>query len=88
MGTLGVILGVILLAIAAAVVVVFLIVPLAKGFTKVVGHIFTTIGRWITDIFRLVGTILVIPVFMILTVLSVVIGRWSASAHYGRAVSG
>ncbi|MEO1535173.1 MAG: hypothetical protein AAFS11_06390, partial [Planctomycetota bacterium] len=88
MGTLGVILGTILLAIAAAVIVVFLFVPLAKVITKVLGHIFATIGRWITDIFRLVGTILVIPVFMILTVLSVVIGRWSASAHYGRAVSG
>ncbi len=88
MGTAGVILGTILLAIAAAVVVVFLVVPLARVFTRVVGHIFATIGRWITDIFRLIGTVLVIPVFMILTVLSVVVGRWSASAHYGRAVSG
>lgn len=88
MGTVGAILGTILLAVAAAIIVVFLFVPLAKIIAKVVGHIFATIGRWITDIFRLVGTVLVIPVFMVLTVLSVIIGRWSASAHYGRAVSG
>lgn len=88
MGTLATIIGVILLAIAAAVIVVFLFVPLAKLITKLLAHLFGTIGRWITDIFRLVGTILVIPVFMLLTVLSVIVGRWSASSHYGRAVSG
>ncbi len=82
------VLGVIFGGIAAAVIFVFLFVPLVKIIAKVIGHVFATIGRWITDIFRLVGTILVIPVFMVLTVLSVVVGRWSASAHYGRAVSG
>ncbi|MEO1583816.1 MAG: hypothetical protein AAFR96_04490 [Planctomycetota bacterium] len=88
MTTLLMILGIILGAVAAAIVFVFLFVPLIKTIGKVIAHVFGTIGRWITDLFRLVGTILVIPVFMLLAALSVIIGRWSASTHYGRAVTG
>ncbi|MGP1272290.1 MAG: protein kinase domain-containing protein [Phycisphaerales bacterium] len=81
------VLGVTLIAILAAIVVVFLFVPVVKLIGKLIAHIVTTVVAAITDVFRFVGTVLVLPVFMVLAVMSVVFGRWSAAGHYGRAVS-
>lgn len=82
------ILGIVLAAVAAGIVFVFLFIPLIKLIGRVVTHVFGTVFAWAADIVRLVGTVLVVPVFVLLTAVSVVIGRWSAAAHYGRALSG
>ena len=52
---------------------------------EVVTRLFQWIGSTIADALRLVGAIIVAIVFVPLIVVSVVIGRWSAAAHYGRA---
>ena len=86
LGILGVI-GLLLVgAIAIGLVVVFSI-RLFGLFFRLIGHIFATIGRWIGDVFRLVGAVVVALVFIPLILLNIVIGRWSASAHFGRALT-
>ncbi|MEM8757733.1 MAG: hypothetical protein AAGF47_08115, partial [Planctomycetota bacterium] len=87
MSALATILVVMLAAVAAGLIVIFLLVPGIKLFGRLITHIFSTVIAWVTDIFRFVGTVLVLPVFMVLSVVSIVVGRWSAAGHYGRAVS-
>lgn len=88
MGLLGTVVAVVLLAVAAAIVFVFILIPGLKLFGKLVSHIVRTLINIVADALRFVGSILILPVFMLLTVGSVIIGRWSATGHYGRAVSG
>src|SRR5690606_13981732 len=77
-----------LMAVAAAIIFVFILIPVLKLIGKVLGHIGKTLVDLVADALRFVGSVLVIPLFMLLTVGSVVVGRWSATGHYGRAVSG
>ena len=88
-GTLS-ILGIIA-ALLVGAVAIGLIVVLAIKFIgllfRLIGHVFATIGRWIGDVFRLIGAVVVAVVFVPLILLNIVIGRWSASAHYGRALT-
>ncbi len=67
-------------------VVMFIIVPLFKAIGFLLGHIGQFIGGMFRDIFRFVGAIPAAVVFALLSVLNVVIGRWSASAHFGANV--
>jgi hypothetical protein len=87
MGTMGTVIAIVLMAVAAAIIFVFLLIPLVKLVGKLIGHVVKTLVDIVADALRIVGSILVIPVFMLLTVGSVVFGRWSATGHYGRAVS-
>lgn len=64
---------------------IFLIVRLFQVIARLVSHVFGTLGRMIADLFRLVGAVFVAVVFLPLILANIVIGRWSASAHYGRA---
>jgi hypothetical protein len=82
------VLGIVLAAVAAGIVFVFLFIPFIKLIGRLVTHVFGTLFAWVADIVRFLGTVLVVPVFVVLTAVSVVIGRWSAAAHYGRALSG
>ncbi len=50
-------------------------------------HIFRFIGGVFTDIARIIGSIVTTLVFVPLVVINILIGRWSASAHFGRAIS-
>ena len=88
MGMIGTVVAVVLMAVAAAIIFVFILIPVLKLIGKVLGHIGKTLVDLVADALRFVGSVLVIPVFMLLTVGSVVFGRWSATGHYGRAVSG
>lgn len=88
MQMLGTVIAVVLLAVAAAIVFVFLLIPILKLIGKLISHIVRTLVNIVADALRFVGSVLVLPVFMLLTVGSVVFGRWSATGHYGRAVSG
>lgn len=85
--TMGTVIAIVLMAVAAAIIFVFLLIPLVKLVGKLISHIVKTLVDIIADALRVVGSILVLPVFMLLTVGSIVFGRWSATGHYGRAVS-
>ncbi len=50
-------------------------------------HIFRFIGGVFSDVARIVGSIVTTLVFVPLVVINILIGRWSASAHFGRAIS-
>ncbi len=80
--------GIILACILGAVLLgfgIYFFIALMRVLGKLIIHVFTTLGAWIGDVFRLIGAVIVSIVFVPLTVLNVAIGRWSASAHYGRA---
>ena len=80
------ILGLIGGAVLIGVAIIFSI-TIIKFLAIVIGHIFSTVFRWLGDIFRLIGAVVVAIVFVPLVVLNVLIGRWSASAHFGRALT-
>lgn len=54
---------------------------------KLTAHIFRFIGGEISDAARIIGALVTCIVFIPLVLISVIIGRWSASAHYGRALT-
>lgn len=76
-----------ILAIAIAVVaIVFLVVPLFKGIAWLVVHLFKFITGIIGDLLRFIGAIITALVFVPLILVNVIIGRWSAAAHFGRGL--
>ena len=76
----AVLLGAVLLA-----AVIFLFAKLFGMTILVLRNVFRFIGEEITDTLRLVGAVLASVLFAPLVVLSIVIGRWSASKHYAGA---
>lgn len=50
-------------------------------------HIFRFVGGMVSDAARIVGSLVTILVYVPLVLLNVLIGRWSASAHFGKAIS-
>jgi len=82
---------VILAVMAAAIglpIAVYLVYKLFGLIFRILGNLFTFIGNELKDAVRLVGTVIVIPIFSLLVLLNVIIGRWSAAAHFGRSVGG
>lgn len=84
-GILGVV-GIVLAVCLVVVICIYAFVPLVKALVFLVGHVLRWIGATIRDLARLVGALLAVPVFSVLVVLNIIIGRWSASAHFGGAV--
>jgi serine/threonine protein kinase len=81
----GVILAVLIGAIVLAAVI-FLFTKLFGLTMLVLRNIFRFIGEEVTDTLRLVGAVLASILFAPLVVLSIIIGRWSASKHYAGAL--
>ncbi len=77
----AVLLGAVLLA-----VVIFAFTKLFGLTTIILRNIFRFIGEEVTDTLRFVGAILASVLFAPLVILSIVIGRWSASRHYAGAL--
>jgi len=79
-----------LAAILAVTVVIVLavtvLVPLVRLIGKAIAHVFRFIGGEIGDALRIIGGVITSLVFIPLVLANVVIGRWSASAHFGRAL--
>lgn len=87
-----------ILAVLAAVVVgalalgvgIYLMVRVFQGVFVglgwLIGHLGRFIGGELRDIFRFFGCVLLAPVFMLFVLLNIVVGRWSAAGHFGRAV--
>lgn len=87
-GTLGGILTIIGLVLVGAIalgLLVFYSIRIVQLLIKLVGHVVGTIARWIGDIFRLIGALVVALIFIPLIIINILIGRWSASSHFGRA---
>lgn len=80
------VLGVLAAMVFGVFAIVYLVVPIFKG----LGWVLAQIGRFllatITDLARLVGAVLTALVYIPLVVGTLVIGRWSSSSHYGRAI--
>ncbi|MBL0927271.1 MAG: hypothetical protein IBJ11_06410 [Phycisphaerales bacterium] len=88
------VLGAAVLGVVALVALVMLIVPLLRGigwlFVGIgwlIAHVFRYVFGTLGDLLRFVGAIITALLFAPLTLVNVVIGRWSASAHYGRALT-
>ncbi|MBC7834271.1 MAG: hypothetical protein H7Y88_04115, partial [Phycisphaerales bacterium] len=88
LGLLVIILGLLVAIPLGVVAVIYLIVPAFKAIAWVVRQIARFVFGTVSDALRLVGAIITSVVFIPLTIGSIVIGRWSASAHYGRALQG
>lgn len=80
------IVGVILAVAIAVLLISYLIVPIFKGLAWLVARVFHFIVGMLKDSVRFIGALLAIIVFSPLVVLNIIIGRWSASAHFGRAI--
>ncbi len=90
MSPIGTIFGIILIALAGAFVlaaVIFLFSAIFGLTMKIFKNIFTFIGATVTDTLRFVGAILAALIFAPLTVLAIVVGRWSRCKHLANAFS-
>ena len=86
-GDLVTLLVVIVAGVVALIAVLMLVGKFAVWLFRFIGRFFATLGLMLADLVRFVGSLLLVPVLCLLVVANVVIGRWSASAHFGRAVS-
>ncbi len=77
-----------LIAIPVGIVaVIYLIVPVFKAIGWTIRQVFRFVFGEIGDLLRIVGSLITGLVFIPLTVINVLIGRWSAAGHYGRAIT-
>ncbi len=87
-GLLGIVVGALVMIFVGVFVVVGVALPLARG----IGWAIVQVGRFvigeIADALRLAGATVTATLFIPLTLLMVFIGRWSAAAHYGKAIQG
>ncbi|HBS29857.1 MAG TPA: hypothetical protein DEB06_10515, partial [Phycisphaerales bacterium] len=86
------------LAVCTAVVAfIFLIVPVMKGIAWAitnafrgvawaVRHVFVFVFGMLGDTLRALGAVITALVFIPLVLVNILIGRWSASAHFGRGL--
>ncbi len=81
---LAVLVGVLLVGLAFGLIV-FLTIRLCQGLGMLIAHTWRFVSGMVGDTFRFFGALIVALVFSALVTLNVVIGRWSASGHYGRA---
>lgn len=99
MATTGIfsLLAVLLAGVLAVMIIIYLIVPLLKGMGWLIGrffwligaivqHFFQFIAGMLRDSLRAVGAVPAGVIFALLSVANVVIGRWSAAAHFGNNV--
>jgi serine/threonine protein kinase/ElaB/YqjD/DUF883 family membrane-anchored ribosome-binding protein len=87
-GLLGIAVAALVLIPLAVLLVIYVLVPICRGIGWCVGQAFRFIGGEVGDAFRMVGAVITALVFAPLIVGSIIIGRWSASAHFGRALQG
>lgn len=82
-----VILGILAAIAVGVLLIVFLIVPLFKGIGWLLRQLFRFVTGEVGDALRLVGSVITFLFISLLTVLNVIIGRWSAATHFGRGVT-
>ncbi|MCC6321538.1 MAG: hypothetical protein IT438_08915 [Phycisphaerales bacterium] len=65
---------------------VYLIVPAFKGLGWLLSQVFRFMVGEIGDALRVVGGVLTTLFFVLATIGSILIGRWSAASHFGRSI--
>lgn len=68
------------------VLIVWFIVPLFKGIAWLVKHLARFVWGMLSDIVRFAGTLVLSLVYIPLILGSIIIARWSATGHFGRAL--
>lgn len=86
-GILGIV-GVILAVAVAVLLITHLLVPLFRGIAWVIARIFHFVIGMLADAVRMIGALLAMILFAPLVLLNIIIGRWSASAHFASSVKG
>src|SRR5882762_4347788 len=81
-----VLLGALILIPVGIVAVLYLVVPFFKAIGWIVRQAFRFVGGEIGDALRLVGAVITQIFLFPLIIINVLIGRWSASGHFGRAL--
>ncbi len=85
-GTVLAVLASVLAVALAVLLIMFVLVPLFKGIGWGIKQVFNFVVGEIGDALRIVGAVITNIVFIPLVIGSIVIGRWSAAAHFGRAI--
>ena len=78
-------LGAFILIPLGIVALLYLIIPVFKGIFWLVRQAFRFVIGEVGDALRIVGAIITQVVLLPLVVVNVLIGRWSAAGHFGRA---
>jgi hypothetical protein len=82
------ILGSVVAVAIGVVIVMYIVVPLAKGVGWIIRQVARFVGGEVGDALRIVGALLTQVILFPLVIANILIGRWSAAAHYGRAMQG
>ncbi|MFO0834481.1 MAG: hypothetical protein U0638_05880 [Phycisphaerales bacterium] len=81
-----IVLGVIVAIPLGVFLIIYLFVPAMKGIAFLFKHLWRFVSGMIYDALRFIGAVVTSIVLVPLTILNVLVGRWSASAHYGKAI--
>ena len=73
-------------AVAGLTLVVMVLGKVIRLVGSVIGRVFQFVGAEITDSLQLAGSLIASAVFIPLSVVNVVLNRWSAARHYGRSL--
>lgn len=77
----------VIVAIALAVLVIrYLLAPVFQVLGLVIRNIVRFVAHTLRDVFRLIGSVVTTLVYVPLVVGTVLIGRWSASRHFGSGI--
>ena len=82
------ILGIIVAIPLGVFLIIYLFVPAMKGIAFLFKHLWRFVSGMVYDTLRFVGAVVTSIVLVPITILNVLVGRWSASAHYGKAIGG
>ncbi len=78
----------ILLVIVAGVLAILFAVKIFTWIGYAIGHVFRFVSGEVMDVLRVIGATVTGLLMVPMVLGNVVIGRWSAAAHYGRGVTG
>lgn len=68
--------------------VIYMIVPAAKGIVWAVRQVTRFVFGEVSDVLRGIGAVITLVALVPLVIGNVALGRWSAAAHFGRAIQG
>jgi hypothetical protein len=72
--------------VVGVVLIVWFVVPLFKGLAWLVTHVAKFVWGMLSDALRFVGALVLSIIYIPLILGSIIIARWSATAHFGRAL--
>ncbi|MGQ0627229.1 MAG: serine/threonine protein kinase [Phycisphaerales bacterium] len=79
-------LGVVVGLPVAIALIIYLVMPICRAVAWIIGQVARFIIAMLGDAVRLIGIAITSVVFAPLAAVNVLLGRWSAAQHYGRAI--